>query len=624
MADTIRGNGLTIAHNALAALVEDPERLERMRGRFSESPPSYRSRPSGTTTRSRSPNAPSDDDGHRGWREIELFLEHSASLPSYQYKAQVKAECERIYAERHPTSSIIRDWSPGLDPRGLATETVKKRWIEQGIWKDEWNNDSKPFGRWKHEEPLKSEPESETDSGVEGERLNLFSQVRKKTTARRRKCEADIRKIAERRPILEREREASQPYHQFLWQVSRERERIQGLPGAENSSALDLLDVNTRAYENIKSKWIKRGLWHIKWGILPGMWWKHERPIDELLANDPIYNPVNVPEAHHREEIEAPARGPPMEPFRQPSPQWPVRYGYHSPVDSSPQRPAQNRPESFATAQPPLQSAGAMWNNQPGSNTGPNLFGSSRNGEASNPQLPAQNNPEPSQAAQPQPPQQSTGVHKPVFGTGALNLSQDFFRRYIHEDLNPQPSSQNRPEPFPTAQPPLQSSRANQPVFNNTGRNIFGFSRNFEAANPQHPARNRPEPSPIAQSPLQSAGAMGDNQLGIDTRPGFSENPNDHQSPQRGSRRRRANNGSGEPSSSAPIAPRRSKRLQEAKLNAVDTIEIAVADSPKGKAKGRGKRAAAGNSKAASSAKPKGVSKTAGSTTTKRKTRKGH
>ncbi|KAF2968348.1 hypothetical protein GQX73_g5204 [Xylaria multiplex] len=626
MADTVRGDGLHIAHNALAALVEDPERLERMRARFSESPPSYRTHQSGSTL-SRSPDAPSDDDGNRGWREIELFKEHAASRPSYQYEAQVKAECERIYKERHPTASIIRQWSPNLDIRGLATETIKKNWIEQGIWKDEWHNDHKPSGQWKHEEPLKSEPESETDSGVEGEPLHIFSQVRKKTTARRRKCEEDIRKIAERRPILEREREASQPYHQFLWQVSRERERIQSQPGAENSSALDLLDVNTRAYGNIKSKWVKWGLWHIKWGILPGMWWKHERPIAELLANDPIYNPVNEPEAHDHEARESPARRSPMEPFRQPSPQWPIRHGrgHASPVDPSPLHFAQNRLESFLTAQPPPQIAGVMGNNQPSFNSGLDLFGSFRNGEASNPPLPAQNNPGLFQAAQP--PLQLVGANKPLFGIEALNESREFFGRYQPNQtlnaFNPQHSSQNRTGPFPTAQPPLQLIGANQPIFNNTGLNLFGSSRNGEAAGPQHPVPNRPEPSPISQSPLQSPGAMGNNQLGINTRSRLSKTPNDHQPQERVPARRRANNGAGQPSSPAPIAPRRSKRLQEAKINAAESIEIAVANSPKVKVAGRRKRAAASNSKAASSAKPKGVSKTARPTTTKRKTRRG-
>lgn len=57
MADSIRGDGVLRAHRALDALLDDPERLQRDRERFSRSPPAYRSQPSGSTTRSPSPTA---------------------------------------------------------------------------------------------------------------------------------------------------------------------------------------------------------------------------------------------------------------------------------------------------------------------------------------------------------------------------------------------------------------------------------------------------------------------------------------------------------------------------------------------------------------------------------------
>jgi len=38
---TLRGDGLVRAHTALAALEEDPQRLDRARMRFSDSPPPY-------------------------------------------------------------------------------------------------------------------------------------------------------------------------------------------------------------------------------------------------------------------------------------------------------------------------------------------------------------------------------------------------------------------------------------------------------------------------------------------------------------------------------------------------------------------------------------------------------
>jgi hypothetical protein len=52
-----------------------------------------------------------------------------------------------------------------------AIETVKKRWVEQGIWKDKWDETAagryRNIGPWKLEEPLELESESETDTEAE-------------------------------------------------------------------------------------------------------------------------------------------------------------------------------------------------------------------------------------------------------------------------------------------------------------------------------------------------------------------------------------------------------------------------------------------------------------------------
>jgi len=38
------------------------------------------------------------------------------------------------------------------------------RWMEQGIWREEWNAQNGFFGKWKHEEPL---PEEKSDMNSE-------------------------------------------------------------------------------------------------------------------------------------------------------------------------------------------------------------------------------------------------------------------------------------------------------------------------------------------------------------------------------------------------------------------------------------------------------------------------
>jgi hypothetical protein len=54
-ANDIRGAGLVYTLQALGDLEEDPLLLDRVRRRYDDSPPPYRSSPSGTPTRSASP-----------------------------------------------------------------------------------------------------------------------------------------------------------------------------------------------------------------------------------------------------------------------------------------------------------------------------------------------------------------------------------------------------------------------------------------------------------------------------------------------------------------------------------------------------------------------------------------
>ena len=79
--------------------------------------------------------------------------------------------------------------------------------------------------------------------------------------------------LFERRVIREREREASRPYHQFVYRISKERARIQ--EESENGEGADVADINMRAYEN----------WNGRWGIVPGMSWKHEETLEEEAAD---------------------------------------------------------------------------------------------------------------------------------------------------------------------------------------------------------------------------------------------------------------------------------------------------------------------------------------------------
>lgn len=135
MADIIRGDRLLRADRALAVLVENPQRLDHARGRFSESPPSYKSHLSHNSTRSQSPNPPSEEQKRREERKWQLTREHRASFPSNQFDAEKSEEIDRLYEANRNRS---RRQPAGISIYKLAEENVKIRWVEQGIWNEKW------------------------------------------------------------------------------------------------------------------------------------------------------------------------------------------------------------------------------------------------------------------------------------------------------------------------------------------------------------------------------------------------------------------------------------------------------------------------------------------------------
>jgi hypothetical protein len=285
--DTLRGDGLARAQRALAGLEGDPQRLDRARTRFDDSPPPYTSDRSGTTTRSQSPNPPNEEQRHRQERRMQLGRERVASQPYNQFEHQISDEKKRIMEADLDRTRRLR---VGDDPDKIAYESVKKRWVEQGIWNNKWNQFAS--GRWKHEE-LEVESESETDPEVEpSSPLFSFSPKQPQPKPRRPKSDDEKRRIAERRVVQDREREASRPYHQFVYQISTERERIQ--EESRSREGADTTDINTRAYENVKNTWAKRGIWNKRWGVLPGMSWKHEQPFEEMVREEMGDDPVPV------------------------------------------------------------------------------------------------------------------------------------------------------------------------------------------------------------------------------------------------------------------------------------------------------------------------------------------
>lgn len=303
MADNnLRGEGLMRAQRALTALAEDQQRLDNGLTRFANSPPPPYSAPqSHNSTRSQSSDFPSDEQRYREERKWQLVAERNASLPYHQLSAQEKKEVEWL-VEADRNGSHPR---PGrVDFHKLAYDNVKKRWVEQGIWNEKWTSTASN-GVWKHQEPLELDSELETDDEREPQ-PRIFEAF---LTPIPPKSDEEKRRIVEQRSLRLRERgasrQASRPFHQFVYQVSNQRGRIQDLlgNGEARAAASTNADVNTRAYEMVKSFWVKQKIWDQRWGILPGMSWKHEEPFEEEVSAPAQ---TNLFGNYNQEVVEAP------------------------------------------------------------------------------------------------------------------------------------------------------------------------------------------------------------------------------------------------------------------------------------------------------------------------------
>lgn len=305
----INGDGIWQAHRALEALAKDSKRLDRARKRFSRSPPPCRSY--NGSTLSQLSNEPKEGQLRLEKRKWQLEVEHRASRPFEQFRLQSNEEKVRLIEAAHTPNSGTppRTWLASL--ASLADSHVMERWSEQGIWKYSWGDkmrsDANPGG-WKHEEPLEPEPKSVTDPEAEVNASIVFPRPTEAEREPRRPKSGE--EVAKQQSIREREREASRPFHQFVYQMSKEREWIQdvikcpksllpsdintqtvvralergGWPSAVQANIPDPPDINAIAYEMVKNTWIKRKIWNTKWGVMPGMSWKHEHPFEKMLS----------------------------------------------------------------------------------------------------------------------------------------------------------------------------------------------------------------------------------------------------------------------------------------------------------------------------------------------------
>ncbi|KAH8163718.1 hypothetical protein CIB48_g4518 [Xylaria polymorpha] len=299
LADLSRGGGLAKVDMALQSLANNPQKLDRARSRFDRPPPSLVSYPSGTTTEMPTPGQPDEKARWLSERRFQLEMEYRASFPSSQFETQVKEECIKAMGEdgNNPRFVLLGNIMHGAQ----AKECVKKRWVEQGIWNENWTEGCGMVWRWKHEEPLEAEADLHTESKRANENLLSASHVME-TSESETDEEAEGKKIQQIERVLtieEREREASRPFQQFAYQLLKESDRILHELRHNENNATKSFDVNAAAYDRVKNTWIKRKIWDSKWSSVPGRYWKHEWPLEEWLEEEMsklTYSPPTNPQ----------------------------------------------------------------------------------------------------------------------------------------------------------------------------------------------------------------------------------------------------------------------------------------------------------------------------------------
>lgn len=98
--------------------------------------------------------------------------------------------------------------------------------------------------------------------------------------------------LAYRQARRKKAREASRPFHQFNYELLRERDRL--LRDSNIDSDFAPPDINTQAYHRVKDEWIERGVWNERWGDLPGNCWLHEKEVDSDSEDEDVKSEVNT------------------------------------------------------------------------------------------------------------------------------------------------------------------------------------------------------------------------------------------------------------------------------------------------------------------------------------------
>ncbi|CAD6585982.1 MAG: hypothetical protein ASARMPRED_002362 [Alectoria sarmentosa] len=255
--------------------------------RFSRSPPRVPSAPSTEYEESESPSPNARLQEKESWELMN-------STANAQFTTQIKDELGRIRVARD--KDLLQH--PLFDLEEAAEANVKYRWIQQGIWDERWA--SQPSKVWKHELEESPPPVRPSDSAKEGGVKKFGTQHKRKHSDLEEEYHETVRCAVDYQ-----NRQSSRPCYQFLYQFCQEREWIKMGLGKQDQDQQTKLD--TRAYQSLKSRWMRDGIWDEDWSFIPGTSWRHERPRKTLDPHE-TYRRDDARKAARMERAEGPRR----------------------------------------------------------------------------------------------------------------------------------------------------------------------------------------------------------------------------------------------------------------------------------------------------------------------------
>ena len=234
----------------------------------------------------------------REWdeRKRQLVAQHGASRPQRFFSLQVQAELEwldenQLLEERGTVSLLPR--GPDLDE--LARKNVLANWSDWGIANRLWSGlPARAFDsdQWMHEKGY----EYSSNLGVCNQSAEMnrmgYGQGDGDWGVRSRPCDQFFAHISLERTRMYKETcsRPAHPWHRRDYYVKDYNARLaqweldkQAYQARPEGGAPPPLNLNTAAYDRVKARWKKWGVWNDNWGVLPGMSWQHERPLEDFL-----------------------------------------------------------------------------------------------------------------------------------------------------------------------------------------------------------------------------------------------------------------------------------------------------------------------------------------------------